>query len=73
MYTFLNLTGAQSDYFGQGSGSIWLDNVACSGSESNLLSCPHAGLGNTNCLHQEDIGVRCQGTNDNKLSQPNYN
>ena len=49
-------------YFGEGNGFIWLDNVICSGTESDLLSCSHNGLGVHNCDHYEDAGVRCEGT-----------
>ncbi|XP_059403640.1 immunoglobulin superfamily member 1-like, partial [Carassius carassius] len=47
--------------FGQGNGSIWLDDVGCSGSERNLTQCPHRGLGTHNCNHGEDAGVVCSG------------
>ena len=47
--------------FGQGSGAILLDNVACTGTETTLFSCPSNGIGNHNCGHYEDAGVRCQG------------
>ena len=47
-------------HFGEGLGPIWLDNVACSGSESTLASCGHLGVNITrNCDHHEDAGVRC--------------
>ena len=47
-------------YFGQGSGPILLDNVACTGSESILANCSHLGIGITrSCSHSEDAGVRC--------------
>ena len=48
--------------FTQSSGSIWLNNVACTGSESTLVSCGHLGVGITSsCYHYEDAGVRCNG------------
>ena len=53
-------TAIGSAGFGQGSGSIWLNNVTCTGSESTLVSCGHHGVGNTrSCYHYEDAGVRC--------------
>jgi deleted-in-malignant-brain-tumors protein 1 len=45
-----------------GTGQIWLDNVACSGREQNLTSCNHNGWGVHNCRHYNDAGVECSST-----------
>ena len=46
-------------YYGQGSGPIWIDDAACSGSESHIYDCRHRGWGNNNCIHNEDASVQC--------------
>ena len=48
--------------FSQGSGPIWLDNIACIGTESTIASCGHLGFNITRyCNHYEDAGVKCYG------------
>ena len=47
-------------HFGEGSGTIWIDESRCSGEESTLLECPAGSpSGMNNCDHAEDAGVRC--------------
>ena len=48
-----------SAYFGQGSGTIWLDDLRCNGEEESLFNCRHVGIGRHNCSHSEDAGVAC--------------
>ena len=44
--------------FGEGTGLSWLSDLRCTGSEANLLQCPHDGIG-IGCLHFRDVGVVC--------------
>ena len=44
--------------FGAGTGRSWLRELRCTGSEANLLQCPHDGVG-LGCDHFFDVGVVC--------------
>eukprot|EP00057_Strongylocentrotus_purpuratus_P021658 XP_011676132.1 PREDICTED: neurotrypsin [Strongylocentrotus purpuratus] len=49
----------QAETFGEGSGKIHLDNVACVGNETSIMDCPQNEIGRTNCGHWQDAGVIC--------------
>ncbi|XP_064176538.1 deleted in malignant brain tumors 1 protein-like isoform X6 [Anguilla rostrata] len=57
--TALSAPGAAQ--FGQGNGTIWMDDVGCSGNESSLSQCSHRGFGGHSCGHGEDAGAVCSG------------
>ena len=45
--------------YGAGRGRIWLDDVQCSGTETNITQCRHNGWGRHNCTHSQDVSVSC--------------
>ncbi|XP_014458569.1 deleted in malignant brain tumors 1 protein [Alligator mississippiensis] len=46
-------------HFGHGHDPIWLDEVACTGTEAVLSECRAKPLGDHNCQHGEDASVVC--------------
>ena len=55
-----------SAHFGQGSGTIWMDDVQCVGTESSIVNCQHSGWNVHNCGHSEDASVICLSKHDLK-------
>ena len=49
-------------FFGAGAGPIFLDDVQCSSTSSQLLECFSNPILTHNCLHTADAGVGCEGT-----------
>ena len=48
--------------FGEGTGPIFIDELHCSGMESDLLDCPSfQPVGLHHCDHTMDAGVKCIG------------
>ena len=50
-----------SAHFGVGVGTIYLDEVGCTGHEIQLTRCPRSSSVVCRYAHSEDAGVRCQG------------
>ena len=48
-----------NEKYGGGTGPIWLDNVNCNGSETDIGNCSHRGWGTHDCGHIEDVSIRC--------------
>lgn len=40
---------------------IWMDDVTCFGNEPSLAKCGHAGYGNSDCSHSQDVTLFCSG------------
>uniref|UniRef100_A0A8B9P5Z7 Soluble scavenger receptor cysteine-rich domain-containing protein SSC5D n=1 Tax=Apteryx owenii TaxID=8824 RepID=A0A8B9P5Z7_APTOW len=51
-----------SAQFGQGSGTIWLTEVQCQGTEATLAACRSKPWGVHHCSHRNDASVVCTGT-----------
>ena len=63
MLIFISTSDAvafSSSHFGAGSGSQFLDGVACTGSENMLIFCSSSSSVYCSNGHYEDAGVRCQ-------------
>ena len=61
----LGYPGVISGYTSQNlTGTIWLSNLECNGTEKSVADCGHPGWGQTSpCTHSNDIGVNCKRGN----------
>ena len=48
-------------FFGRGTGPVWLEPSCHVGTNSTVVDCIHAGWGETDCDHSQDVGVICSG------------
>jgi len=58
--------------YGRGTGQIWLDDLACTGYETHLFNCSHAGWGRHNCFHYEDVAISCSSSVHGNISVALY-
>jgi hypothetical protein len=58
------LSVQRSAYYGRGSGPVLMDEVQCSGNEQQLSECHFNGWRVEDCIHQEDVGIKCVLTTD---------
>ena len=61
--SFRGGTAHGSAYYGGGSGTIWMDDVQCTGEECSLAQCRFYGWGHEDCSHSEDVAVKCSPAN----------
>ena len=61
LYIYIGGRAHSNAHFGAGSGPIFLDDVQCTSTVSQLLECPSRPILSHNCLHSADAGVGCEG------------
>ena len=60
-YTFNGTQVVPISEFSQGSGPIFLDEVACDGEEGRIMECGGTAPGVHTCTHNQDVAIRCIG------------
>ena len=68
-YVYTGGRAFSNAHFDAGHGPIFLDDVQCSSSASQLLECHSRPILSHNCLHSDDAGVGCEG---NPVLKKNY-
>lgn len=61
---FIDGHAFKNSYFGNGTGPVYITDLACTGNETTLLSCPNAGWNTSYELcagHSHDAAVSCYG------------
>ena len=64
LFVYIGGRAFSNAHFGVGSGPIFLDEVQCTSSSSQLLECPSRPILSNSCLHSDDAGVQCEGNPD---------
>ena len=59
-------------HFGAGTGPIFLDDIQCTSSSSQLLECSSRPILTHNCQHSADAGVGCEGKWIGDILNQNY-
>ena len=57
-FLYIDVTAYKFGQFGAGAGSIFTDDLRCTGNENSLFECPN-DTNTADCTHSEDAGVRC--------------
>ena len=47
------------NFYGPGSGPIWLDGVNCQGTEESLVDCSRSEWGISSYSHHYDVSINC--------------
>ena len=60
-FTTYTETGMASSLFGEGDNEVFVSDLGCTGSERNLLECPHLVDAGRYCSPVRNVGLRCEG------------
>ena len=59
LYTVSYVGTKTENIYGDGTGEIWLENVQCDGTETDIGECSHNGWGVHQCEHHDDVAIFC--------------